>query len=272
MDCQIEIDGTPFSFQVSGDVHRGEEEVLYNEKTSPIANMPWKDQGFSVIDLFSDEEIKSLRHNSTDLLGDILKETGCAIDSDFKLEDYHKYVTSKESHQRVIEQTRELRFKDFCLDEEKIAKTLSKVLRTPIQARNEDLDREIIQLRISRPNSYDVNPPHRDSYLKIYEKVLNMWIPLVGCNEKSCLPVIPGSHYWEEKSLVMTEPGQAMIAGQRYRVPAIVESNYGMKFNRVVPRYGQAIVFTPFLIHGASFNKNPDETRMAYELRLYHKC
>ena len=67
-----------------------------------------------------------------------------------------------------------------------------KNLNKNLTFRNPKLRKEIIILRLNRPKSLDINPPHRDGYLKIWRNVINLWIPISGCGSLSSLPLIPG--------------------------------------------------------------------------------
>ena len=133
----------------------------------------------------------------------------------------------------------------------------------------EELEKTHIQIRISRPNSLDINPPHRDSYLSYYQNIINIWIPIHGCNSLSSLPVLPGSHLIPENEILRTESKGAKINGNIYYVPCILKTKEGnMHLIRPNPKEGEALVFTPYLIHGSAVNKNSDMTRVSLELRF----
>jgi len=159
---------------------------------------------------------------------------------------------------------------------EKLAEKVSNAIGRKVSPRNRVLEtmenspaKEIVQLRISRPHSLDINPLHRDGYLDFYKHTLNIWIPIVGCNEGSSLPLLPGSHLWNEKDVFRTDIRTAKIDGLVYSVPAIVKSNHGLTAIRPNPAFGEMLVFSPYLIHGAAINKNENMTRMSFELRLF---
>ena len=57
-----------------------------------------------------------------------------------------------------------------------------------------------------------------------------------------------------------------------YNVPCILNlKDQAFKLIRPNPIIGDAIIFSPYLIHGAAFNSNSDTTRIALELRLSRK-
>ncbi len=99
---------------------------------------------------------------------------------------------------------------------------------------------------------------------------MNVWIPVAGSDENSSLPVVPASHLIREEALIRTAARSAKISGNTYMVPCISKIHDRIpEMTRPNPQPGQALIFTPFLIHGAAFNTNVDATRMALELRLY---
>lgn len=131
------------------------------------------------------------------------------------------------------------------------------------------LGRDHVQLRINRPGSTDYNPPHRDAAFPAYCDALNVWIPIVGVDARTSLPVVPGSHSIAERECWQTETDGAVIAGRRYQVPAIAWLRNGpLKMIRTSVALGQALLFTPYLIHGLAVNNSGNRTRMALELRL----
>ncbi len=243
--------------------------MLFQKHESVIRNCAWKERGYTVHSLLTPPEWAALEANIKRALLKILTEAEVTVPTNFSLDRYHHYVTDQALHQQVIGQTRFLTYADLGVDFGEIVRRLSEHTGHLLSLHNPLLEKEIVILRISRPQSLDINPLHRDGYLDLWEDVLNLWIPVAGCNAQSSLPVIPGSHYWNEKDVCRTEAKGAAIGGLRYHVPGIVQSHFGLHLVRPNPEYGEALLFTPFLIHGAAVNQNPDTTRMALELRFY---
>jgi len=268
--CHLYLDGEPFNFEVNGDFFWGEDEVLFEEKNNVISKVDWINQGYSVVSVFPEDEFKSLKDSIKNNLLKAFRENGVEVNEEsFELEKYHEYVTSNELHNKIISITRNLEVSDFDLDLDKIAERFGEVLGYKLSTFIPELGKSHVQIRISRPNSLDINPPHKDGYLSYWKDILNVWIPIVGCNEKSSLPVFPGSHFINEKDVLRTESKGAEINGNTYYVPCILEvSNKEMKMLRPNPRPGEALIFSPFLIHGAAINGNQDLTRISLELRF----
>jgi hypothetical protein len=269
MLCQLTIDGQPFSFPLEGEFRWGRDEVLFDKHREILSGVDWQERGYSIFALLDEKEQEQLRDSIRGLLVRILAESNIVIPENFRLEDYHRYVGSQALHGEVISKTRFLTYADLGIDFGEMADRIARYIGHRLSLENPLLEKEIVILRISRPQSLDINPPHRDGSLDLWEDVLNVWIPVAGSNAQSSLPVIPGSHQWNEKDVLRTEAKGAAINGLRYHVPGIIQSRYGLHLIRPNPAYGDALLFTPFLVHGAAVNQNPNTTRMALELRFY---
>jgi ectoine hydroxylase-related dioxygenase (phytanoyl-CoA dioxygenase family) len=268
--CELFLDGESYQFEVEGHFFWGENELLFKAEDNVISKMPWKGEGYAVVDAFSEAEFERLEASITKNITDAISESLPDFEpKDFKLEHYHKIVTSKELHNKVIDRTRNLENKDFDFDIDALAKRFGKILGYELTSWVEELQKSHIQIRLSRPNSLDINPPHRDGYLSYWENIINVWIPIVGCDKNSSLPVYPKSHLIPEHHILRTASKGAKINGNTYYVPCVLETKEGkIKMIRPNPSQGKALIFSPFLIHGAAVNKNEDITRIALELRF----
>lgn len=265
MECELFIDDQLFKYDVEGEFTYGMDELLIEKDRNAIEYTEWSKAGYSVENLLTSDQFYTLKENLQHVLNNIIDELG--LRKPDNLEQYHTVINSQPKHQSVIEKTRLLTKRDFNIDLEKICEKVSDLLGKKVAIFNPKLKEEIITLRISRPNSMDINPLHRDAYLDFYKDTVNLWFPIVGCNELSSLPIIPGSHYWRESDVLKTKPKGATIQGLNYNVPGIVKGPEILKAIRPNPNYGQALVFSPYLIHGSAINLNKDITRMALELR-----
>lgn len=226
-----------------------------------------------MVNTFTTEEFKNLESSIKKQVFLGLKKAGITIDfEDFDLEKYHKYASKNDIHLKVIDYTRNLTNKDFDLDFSILEQKFSSAINTSLSSEISEFGRSHIQIRLNRPGSLDFNPPHRDSYLSYYKNILNIWIPIVGCNENSSLPIVPKSHLLAERDIERTKAKGATINGNTYYVPCISKTiNGSLEMIRPNPKQGQSLIFTPFLIHGAAFNGNKDQTRVALELRFEKK-
>jgi ectoine hydroxylase-related dioxygenase (phytanoyl-CoA dioxygenase family) len=144
---------------------------------------------------------------------------------------------------------------------------VSEILERRVKIFNDD-----IWVRICRPSSVtdtDYNPCHRDIYLDFYRNIANIYVPIVGSNELSSLAMQSGSHYWNERDIVVTKGGAFFPkTGKKYSVDAVLKSRQPLNMTRPNPREDEFILFSPYLIHGCSSNGNVDMTRMSAEIRF----
>ena len=268
--CKIFIDNQPFEFKVEGDFFWGKPELLYPQEDNVLSKMSWETDGFNIVEAFENQDFLKLQESVKNIIIDALKANNVAVDNEiFDLKDYHKFVTTDALHNQVISITRNLETLDFDFDIDLLAKRFGDILGYKLTSYVEELKKSHIQIRISRPKSLDINPPHRDGYLSYWEDIINVWLPIAGCNEKSSLPVVAKSHLIPENEILRTESKGAKINGNIYYVPCILETKSGViKMTRPNPKESEALLFSPFLIHGAAVNENEDITRVSLELRF----
>ena len=252
------IDGQSFSWAVTGDFAWGSGGPLCRVESDPLLPVlgPY---GYRVIDLPAGtaERIKQRAQSLPQLTG--LTD----------LEHYHAWVKSDAEHLKIIQVSCDLRFSQLGLDPKEFTQYFTDIVGVPLSPVLPILDKDVVQLRINRPGSTDYNPPHRDGALPHLAPTLNVWIPVAGVDETTSLPIVPGSHRVAEQDCWQTRPGGATIGGNPYRVPAIGRFRDGpLKMVRAPVRFGQALIFTPYLIHGLAFNRSDDRTRMALEMRF----
>ena len=260
MDQQIEtlIDGRSFSWDVKGEFSWGSGGPLCQVESDPLLPVLGS-QGYRVIDLPAGtaDRIKRSARSLPYLEG--LAE----------LENYHAWVKSEADHIEIIKISRDLRFSQLGLDPKEFTQYFADLVGVELSPVLPILDTDVVQLRINRPGSTDYNPPHRDGSLPHLAPTLNVWIPVVGVDETTSLPILPGSHAIAEADCWQTQPGGAVLGGNPYRVPAIGRLRSGpLEMVRAPVRFGQALIFTPYLIHGLAFNKSDTRTRMALEMRF----
>jgi len=191
-----------------------------------------------------------------------------ATSQHINLETYHSNIT-EEDHTKIInampwKKTESPEIREFA---EYMESRVSGILGKKVKIFNDD-----IWVRICRPSSVtdtDYNPCHRDIYLDFYRNIVNIYVPIVGSNEHSSLAMQSGSHYWNERDLVVTRGGAYFKnTGKKYSVDAILRSRQPLHMMRPNPREDEFILFSPYLIHGCSSNESMDTTRMSLEIRF----
>ena len=194
----------------------------------------------------------------------ITNEIGFITNKYIYLENYHNEITEEE-HIKILNSMPYKKNKcsdmnDFCVYLETY---ISSIVNEPVKIFNDD-----IWVRICRPSSIsDFNPCHKDVYLDFYRNTVNIYLPIVGSNEKSSLKIHPGSHKWSESNTIVTKGG-AVIKGKKYSVDTIVASKIPLNMIRPNPTQNQLLLFSPYLIHGCSDNGNENMTRMSLEIRF----
>lgn len=130
------------------------------------------------------------------------------------------------------------------------------------------LEDPTLLIRIVRPFASDFNPPHRDVYIDRLRNKVNCFMPLLGVNSESSLPIIPKSHNWRESDTKRTKLNP-IVDGIKFSVPAML---YKKDFSPLVLKrpkvnYGEVMIFSPYCIHGGAKNLSM-ETRMSFEFRF----
>ncbi len=266
--CTLYLDGKPFQFAVEGNFFWGENEVLFEKKDSVISKVAWQDEGYGVVSAFEGNEFNALQQSITANIIKAFKIHKIPYPEDFSLKNYHDVITTDEDHLKVIDITRNLTNDDIDFDIDMLAERFGNILGYKLTSYVEELKKSHIQIRINRPSSLDINPPHRDGYLSYWKDVINVWIPIEGCTPETSLPVLPGSHLLPENEILRTESKGAKINGNTYYVPCILKTKSAdLRMIRPNPKEGEALLFSPFLIHGAAVNRS-ENTRVSMELRL----
>ena len=260
------IDNMKFQTSIEGKFRQGKDQVLFLEKAKNSLPNHLIKTGWTTEKTFTDLEFKTLKSSIKSVLLDIFNKYQIEC-KNFELENYHNFINSY--HYEVIKKTRLLTFKSLAINPKIFCDKISSVINRKVVKDNPLLKQEVVILRINRPQSFDFNPLHRDGYLEVWENTINIWIPIVGCNSKSSLPIIPGSHLINEKNIVKTNIRSAKLNKKVYNVPAIVKIKGGIKLIRPNPPKKHALIFSPFLIHGAAHNNNKFKTRISLEIRLF---
>lgn len=283
---KMTINSRPIEVRVSADnIAPGEDVVLYNRDKPPSYESDWSDVGYTVQDFLTPHENELIRESARVGLMTTLSELNLPTDG-FTLETYHKFVND-ETHLQVVEQIRAggdgtggLPYDRLPVTLERIEQRISEICKCSVVGRKtfdagngRTIESKCFWVRIVRPQKFsDNNPPHRDNHLERGgsegKKAVNLYYPLAGSNENSSLPVIPKSHLWSEKDTTRTF-GNVLVNGVKFTNPAIVSSVHGLNLITPNPKLNQAMVFTPYLIHGGGFNFNTDSTRISLEMRFW---
>jgi hypothetical protein len=267
----VDIDGLMVEINCTGSTFaHGNNEVLVNPDTDILFHQDWYKQGYKTYEFLPRNRMDKVIEFTTEVIRKIVDSQGIKTEN-FTLAKYHHYVTDFDTHLRVVKRTRDLFPEDFNFDIQSVYKEVEDSIGIELSDFSPHLKKQIhLIVRINRPKSTDFNPPHKDVYGSPIKNFLNAWIPLVGVNENSSLPLVPSSHLLNENQVYRTFKG-GIISGNQYRVVSVSKWNDSNHMTRPEVKVGEVLIFTPHLIHGCAFNNQEDTTRVSLELRLFKK-
>ena len=271
---QYTIDKQSYEIEYRGDSHAGADICLIDQEKDLTKGTEFHRYGFVVKEFLNEKKRELIRKNLLEGIAGKLYDLSI-IPKDF--EKYYNWI-SEEEHKNLIDSLygdgRGLNAIDVfgaALVEE-IEDFVSIVLKRNVSMQMPGRDIQEIYCRIVRPSAttseYDNNPPHRDVWVPRLKNAINIFFPVVGCDENSILPIIPGSHFWKESEINRTSNG-ALIGSRNYTVPIVTDSKYGLDMIRPSVTDKDILIFSPYLIHGGGINLNTDATRISLEIRFW---
>jgi len=231
----------------------------------------YAEQGYAIVDLFGAGEHARLQGLVENRLREIAEKNfpGRRFDPS-PLELYHRQRLPEELH-RVLTapQNRYIRISneiESVLTDEKLFPVFRQQWRhTHATLENrmpgrEPWSKEQVMFRLVRPGVPDVGGIHTEAGYGIFP--ISIWTPIAGFDERYTLRLAPGSHLVKHPSEMLRNDARFMAK------PFADEYTRNFRFVRPTMKKGQAIVFHPDLLHGASRNEG-DQTRVSLEFRLY---
>ena len=228
-------------------------------------NQNYIKKGYCVVDLVNTKTLKALRFS-------LEKEISIFIKKKANLESYHKIIDDKIHEKVQWHLCNYFRKNKFC---HKIALEQIDLLR---QIVGTDL---LVQkdpfLRIARPNKENDNIGfHRDTVYGQSPYEISILITLVDLNTKECLKYLPRSHLKSDKKFQFLESVNSSVQkgskkhklGFPYspKIPKIKSED----FDSPSLKFGQAIIFSPSIVHGQKINKGKN-TRFSFDFRVVNK-
>lgn len=235
--------------------------------------------GYSVIKLFSNEDIKILLNSTNQRLNKIL---GKKLNID-NLKNYHKHDVSDIDHNIMMNpHSRYIRFDKNIINKIKKNKELTKILngfwdnnKFEIIWGSSTLYNKTLKnasgFRVARPkkkHTKDVAGVHIDLHFggeirKSKKAMLTVWTPLIGFSDKYSLRLAPKSHNtnWPSSS----------ISKQKKYITPVFKKNYKFPFKFIRPnlKKGEVIIFHPNLLHGGSSNIG-NVSRVSLDFRIFN--
>lgn len=268
---QVILDQEAFRLEIEGPTAFGPDLVLLDGDDDLTAGHDWSSVGYCVHPYLDPACRAAIVERAEGCVRDALRDAGAHDLSGFSLDRYHRFVDrpGRPDHQDVVSSTRRFLPLDWLPVEARVLEeAASRVCGVSLTLVNPVRNEPVFLLRIVRPGCQDYNPLHRDAWLDFLRHGLNVYVPLVGSNSRSSLPVVPGSHRWSESSVERTPEG-AVLGGKSYHVPAVSDCRHPLELVRPDPGVGEALFFSPYLLHGLGINRNQDVTRVSLELRFY---
>lgn len=248
---------------------KGSDEVLSQQDDDLTIGQSWHDKGFSVHSFLSQDEYKIFFSGFVNLFKSTLRGARIEIPESFVPGQYHRYVADDyKKHLLVIKRTKLFEAELFPVDIALVEARISKILGFQVKSIKPFNSERVFHFRVIRPGSTDYNPLHRDVWQEENRDAINIYVPMVGSNEKSSLLLIPGSHLWQESWTVRSTEG-AEMNGIKFNVPGLITSQEPLELVRPNPQANEVLVFSPYLLHGLSANGNADETRISLEMRFW---
>lgn len=275
MKHSYEIDGNIIDLTIEPEEYSVGQEINLSHYFYDLAQKKdWYDDGFAIEKTKSFFNIFELRKATESSLKEIISGLDASVDlTDFKLENYHQFVTDS-THLKVIQKSRRLYPKNLSIDVDEILQRFSDYFERRLSFKNPVSGTEQWMIaRLNRPESNDFNTAHKDVYevFDKYQKIpqmINIWVPLVGVTEKNSLPVVPRSHLLPENKILRTTAGST-VNGVKYSVNSIKSWADDSSLTRVPIQLDEIFIFSSHLIHGLAVNTEEDITRISFEFRLY---
>mgnify|MGYP003687743225 CR=1 FL=1 len=270
IDVNYKIGNKLIKLSLEGETFVGENKILVDEDINLIDDLPWSDKGFSINPFLNTKENDKFIAGITEQVKSLIVEAGGIVNDLFTLERYHLYVDD-EIHLKIAHIIKPgFAVDKFPINFELVHNRVSEIVNKKVSTESNHEALLGYHLRIVRPLKFqDSNPPHRDVWLDRLRNAVNIYVPIAGSNNNSCLPLIPGSHLAKESDIERTKDG-ALLNGTRYTVPCVISyNNKELSLERIDVKNNQIMVFSPYLIHGGGYNFQENKTRVSLEARFW---
>jgi len=266
------INKKEYKLNIIGKVADSSNIVIIEREDNIILKTKWFSKGYVNLKLLDNTTQKLLQNNIINHLTYIINDLFRSINiKSNNFINYHKILSNDQHYDLLAHLHEGISFDKINFDKRILEKAVSKELGIEVSTQNKksnEINPNIFHFRIVRPKQSDFNPPHKDIYLNRLKNGVNFYMPILGSDEFSSLPLFPGSHLFNEKDITKTENG-CIINNKKFRVPAILKTSHGLNLIRPNPSLDEIMLFSPYLIHGGGLNENPDTTRVSMELRFW---
>lgn len=219
---------------------------------------------------FKFEEIKYLDSVKRKLLTKLQKLVGTKT---VNFNNYHKFIHNEKKHEKIQWELAKY-FRDKMLHIECLKGIENFLFRNFGQ---DILVQRKPFLRISRPFKLNDNIGlHKDTIYGQSPYEMSIHIPLTNLGKKSCLMFAGKSYLLKEKEIKFKKQKNLVSKGSKQHKLGKPYNNKEIKENlykeKPVPiKYGEFVFFTPALVHGQILNKDENNTRFSFDLRVSSK-
>ena len=140
------VDKIPVELDIfNQDISKGSNIILARENADITRNTDWYQSGYTITKPFQDQDqFSKLVESCTRIIKNALTNFEIYYPENFKLENYHLYVTSDEIHKKVINHTRNLAYEDFDFNIEGLMDYFRSFLDIDLQSFNKTLLKKFI--------------------------------------------------------------------------------------------------------------------------------
>ncbi len=230
-------------------------------------NKNYVKKGYCVVDLVNTKTLKKLRSSLENEISMLVKSN-----KKVDLKNYHKIIDDKIHEKVQWHLCNYFRKKKFChtIASEQID-LLRQIIGTDLLVQRDPF------LRIARPGKETDNIGfHRDTVYGQSPYEISILITLVDLNPKECLKYLPYSHLKSDRKFKFLELETSSVQkgskkhklGFPYspKIPKIKSTD----FNSPSLKFGQAIIFSPSIVHGQKINQGKS-TRFSFDFRVVNK-
>jgi hypothetical protein len=245
------------SQEAPGTPHLYDRPFTFGTDDNLIEHNDWGSDGYTVAPFLDPDSFNRLHDCMKGIIYDIIKEAGRPFDPATPLAHCHRFIADDPWLRKILLRQAQLYDERITIPLAQIVDRISEICGVPLQVKKlQKRAAPLFCLRVVPPDGKSqVSPFHRDVWLDIYRSTVSFWVPLAGCDERTSLRVVPGSHYWPDSEVHM---GDFSALGWTRDVKAV----------RPNPQPNEVLVFTSHLIHGGAQNQCGDVTRVSMEMRL----
>ena len=218
-------------------------------------------EGFMIVQVFDESEVRQLETFATEWLLDLLKEWAGGLDVPPDLGSYHAWSKSLGvDHRNTFRAKNRHTIPDAEIAEivtnSKIRDVLTGIGLGEYTLWDEGLG--WLAFRFVRPGAED-GYPMTCKFWGPAKRVVSCWVPIIGYEPAQTLTLVPGSHLNEYEKIL---PNDAKFRSDEYRLIDQPKETFSPRLNR-----GEVILYHPRVLHSENVVEG-GVTRLSLEYRF----